>query len=432
MTKLDQWLYNLQINTGAIKLGLDNIIKAGAVLNLAKPAPYVVTVAGTNGKGSVVRLLEAFFTDQGFNTGCYTSPHLIDFNERICVNKQPLSDEKIVEVFNYVQSCLDSNKLNLTFFEFITVSAWYYFQSINLDILILEVGLGGRLDAVNAIPKDLAIITSVDFDHEKFLGDTLEKIGAEKAGIITKNGQVIFGDVMMPDSVKLIAESQSANAYQFSKEYDLNLVENKDFQGYFTDNERALELNLTNNLGLKLNNIATALKAVSIIDKDFKACFKTDKLQQTLKDFKLVGRCSWFDQDKTVLLDVAHNVQSVKNLASFLSNHIDGTKKRIIAICGMLNDKNSTECLKVLSPIIEQWNFVTILGERGHTASELFSILKQVNKNQTATLFDDFDTCNNMIIELMQHNADKSTIIVVFGSFHVVGPIYKYITKQVH
>lgn len=410
---LQTWLSYLQTNSGTIKLGLKNIQTAANYLQLSKPAPYVITVAGTNGKGSVVRLLESLTTSLGFKTGCYTSPHLVNFNERICVNKLPLSDQEIITSFEYISKNLKLNILEVTFFEFITLAAWYIFQYQELDILILEIGLGGRLDAVNAIPKDLAIITSVDYDHQKFLGDTLEQIAKEKAGIIEVAKKVILGEQNMPEVINQIAYDRQADLYQYGVHF--NLPDDFDYNPI---------------ANIKSNNIATGLKALEIVSNDYKFCYDSEIINKVLSTFNIVGRCSWVDNNQSILLDVAHNQQSIQNLANYLMEYKKTHDKKIVALCGMLSDKAIKECLEIINPVIDLWNFVSLEGDRGAKANNLsrkLIELSELNKVKIIENYSDITDCYKLVYNYIKQNSNKDYILVVFGSFHTVGPIYEYI-----
>lgn len=412
MSVLQDWLTRLEQNS-AIKLDLTNINKAAVSLGLDKPAPYVITVAGTNGKGSVVRLLEKLTTSLGLKTGCLISPHLLTFNERICINCQQVSDQEIVSSFKYLDDELKKSNIQVSYFEFITLAAWKIFIDNNLDIAILEIGLGGRLDAVNAIPKDLAIITSVDYDHQKFLGDTLEQIGYEKAGIIEQGIPVILGSSEMPESIFDIIKQRDSKVYQYNKDFNL---------------DKFIDKNLNINNNLKHNNIATSLQALNIINDSYKACWDYEIINNIIANFNILGRCSWIDNNETILMDVAHNKQSIENLASYIVEHKKSSKNKIIAICGMLADKDIKACIKVINPHIDQWNFVSIKDKRGESAENLAKILHDIDNSSEFSCYNTIDSCYNLI-ENFVNNKQNNCRLVIFGSFYVVGPLYNLIAS---
>lgn len=431
---LQELLDNLLLqNTNVIKLGLDNIASAARILHLTKPAPYVITIAGTNGKGSVITLLEAFLVKLGFNTGCYTSPHLVTFNERIRINQQHFTDDELVTAFNYISKILDQHKIKLTFFEFITLGAWYIFSSKQLDIVLLEIGLGGRLDAVNAIPKDLAVITSIDFDHQEYLGNTLEEIGFEKAGIISPMLPVIFGDVRMPEVIAEQAAIKQSELQQYSIDY--NVSEQDAHLVYTSSQVQALTLDKNSHTNLRANNIATSLQA---LDSYLRS--KNSNLQQvwaeinnTFKNFQFPGRGSWLDDSETVLLDVAHNPQSVANLKTYLSYLVGLNNKKIIAVFGMLKDKDIAQCITLINPIIDHWYLTGTdkerngtVNKRGTSAEELADILIAVDSDSKHSCFDNILASFQAAYNFIKQNANNDSILVVFGSFHIVGPVYDH------
>ena len=429
MKKLEQWLAKLQ-NTNIVKLGLDNTLTAARCLDLKKPAKYIITVAGTNGKGSVVHLLEALFTKLGYKTGCYTSPHLISFNERIRINQQCVPDDAIVNSFEFVDARLKAEGVHLTFFEFITVSAWYLFQNSNLDVAVLEIGLGGRLDTVNTIPKDLAIITCVDYDHQHILGENLEDIGKEKAGIIEFDKPVILGNEFFPNSVLSVASEKSSNIYQYDKNFTIKQYSDTDVE-YLSSTGRGIKLDLSENFNIKTKNIATAIKALEVFDREYQSCIdiNLDKIKTIIYNFNLLGRCSWIDSEKSILMDVAHNVQSIENLSSYLNKFKKNTNKKIIAVCGFLADKDKDQCLKLLVDSIDCWNFVSINDKRGEKAENLAKILTGITKHSQILTYDSFDKCYNYVYDFLIGEEKKDSVIVIFGSFHVVGPMYQFITS---
>lgn len=437
---LQELLDNLLSSSNKIKLGLDNIQRAAKILNLQKPAPYIITIAGTNGKGSVITLLEQLFVALGYNTGCYTSPHLVLFNERVRINQANITDQELIDSFTNISVILKANQIELTFFEFITLSAWQIFSQKNLDILLLEIGLGGRLDAVNAIPKDLAIITSVDYDHQEYLGNDLETIGFEKAGIITDCKPVIYGDDFMPKIISEIAKERNSELHKFGHDYNLILQDNN-----LIFENRATKINLELEQvshSIRLNNIATSLKALSIYLElnNSKLGNVLDIVKDKINNLSVTGRCSWLDKNKTILLDVAHNPQAVKNLNDYL-NKLNLGSKKIIAIFGMFKDKDIAECMRLINHHISHWYLCGTQIEyphgtnnkRGTTAKELAEILATIDADNDAdkkySCFDYIEQCCHTAFNFLEQNSDNNSILIIFGSFHIVGPAYEIYTK---
>ncbi|MBP9721872.1 MAG: hypothetical protein KBD64_01795 [Gammaproteobacteria bacterium] len=427
---LQDFLATLQITSkNVIKLGLENITKAAQLLNLPKPAPYIVVVGGTNGKGSVINLLDAALVSLGYKTGCYTSPHLVNFNERYRVNQKPLNDQELLTNFQSLLEKINYYNLTLTFFEFITLAAWSIYSTKDLDILLLEIGLGGRLDAVNAIPKDLAIITSVAFDHQDYLGNTLEDIGREKSGIISNNTPVILGDLTMPEVIFKIAQARNATIFQYGKDY--NLKELGSAAGnklLYTSATVTYYFSKRRYLNLCVNNIATSIKALELILKSRSTkparpeIFKS--IDNTIKNFNLLGRCSWLNPEKTILIDVAHNEQSIENLKNYLIKINSGGKK-ILAVFGMLQDKNIEKCLAIIEPIIHYWYLSSINEARGTQAEHLANIIKSINNKAEYQSHENITECFMAAYKFVTQNLSKDSILIVFGSFHIVGPVCK-------
>ena len=430
MADLQQWLDKIEHRNGAIKLGLEQVKRSARALSLTKPAPVVITVAGTNGKGSVCRLLDQLFTSHGFKIGCYTSPHLVHFNERITINSQPVSDEQIIESFEYLEQTLKNDAIKLTFFEFSTLAAWHLFAHSNLDILILEIGLGGRLDAVNTIPKDLAIITSIDLDHQNILGNNIEMIGYEKAGIISENLTVILGDVDMPSSVLDIANAKTdiEKIYHYQKNFYLE-VDQLNYKFIIPRADVELNIKMSKHFNIRPNNVATALMALNVISQKFnKTCFNKDIINNVFDNFRFIGRCSWLDEEQTLLLDVAHNQQSIENLAKHINEIKKNTGKKITAICGMLADKDIKNSLKSIQTLIDDWHLITLDTSRGEKAEELANILNSLNTNVKYTLHDNIINSFEFVNNFMTQKFNNNHILVIFGSFYTVGPIYQYIS----
>ncbi len=462
MQGLSSFLDKLQVDTAnVIKLGLENTKNVADLLNLKKPAPYIVMVAGTNGKGSVITLLESLLVNLGLRTGCYTSPHLINFNERIRINANPVNDTYILHSFTNIKNILDDynkchlNQVSLTFFEFITIGAWQLFQESNLDILLLEVGLGGRLDAVNVIEKDLAIITSVDFDHQNILGNTLEEIGYQKAGIIAANKPVILGDKNMPRIVTTEAIKKNAKIFQYEIDYFLKETSNHYiFTQKLENNISELKFEKRAYPNIQLNNIASSLKALELISSDYqirtKGCFNQERksylaiINNTVKNFNLLGRCTWLDTNRTILIDVAHNLQSVTNLNNYLisimghSIYQNNCKSyqgyQVVAIFGMLKDKDIESCIKIIESRINQWVIVSVKEHRGADAKDLSKLLTNINSKVKYNNYENLQQAFAEACRFLRQSNNKKSILVVFGSFHVVGPFcvfYKNKSKSI-
>ncbi|MFI4955433.1 MAG: bifunctional folylpolyglutamate synthase/dihydrofolate synthase, partial [Gammaproteobacteria bacterium] len=257
LTTLPEWLSYLEtLHPQAIDLGLERVKKVADKLNIQHPATKVVTVTGTNGKGSCVAALAAIYQQAGYRVGAYSSPHLWHFTERILINGIPVAEKDLCAQFIKIEQAREN--ISLTYFEFTTLAALLIFQQQNLDLVILEVGMGGRLDAVNIIDPDIAVITTVDLDHQAWLGETCEKIGYEKAGIMRTGIPVVCGREM-PNSVYQTAQTQDVRMYVLGKNFDVKIVNTQEF--FWQANEKIL-INLPRN-HLLVDNLALSLMVVA-------------------------------------------------------------------------------------------------------------------------------------------------------------------------
>jgi dihydrofolate synthase/folylpolyglutamate synthase len=417
MNTLPECLAWLEQRSGQfVKLGLESMQQALNVLSWPKLAPRVVIVGGTNGKGTTVGLITALCIGLGYRVGTYTSPHLVCFNERIALQGQPVSDEHLVSAFRQLRPLTD--QIDLTYFEFITLVAGLIFIEADLDCVILEVGLGGRLDAVNVFARDLAVITNVDFDHQAILGSTLEEIGREKSGIIAHGKPVLLGAEVLPATVLAVAHTQASVCYQYGVDYGIDPACQYWFPRYLP-----ASVEVASPPGVDPNNLATALTATALIG-GFEALNRPE-VQETLHTVQIPARCQWWGAGRRVLLDVSHNPQSIEKLARFVSQ----TKPsgRVLAVCGMLKDKDIHTALQYMIPCVDQWYLANVECLRGAPAELLSKILDHFS------VFN--QECYNSPCEAFlraQRDKQLEDCIVVFGSFYTVGPIYHSLLNSTH
>lgn len=407
LDSLEEWLFLLENrHQQEIQPGLTRVSQAAAELNLLCPDATVITVAGTNGKGSTVALLESIYSTAAYAVGTYTSPHLICFNDRIKVNQKPISDAELIKAFQAVSE--STNFAELTYFEVTTLAALWYFKQFSLDVIILEVGLGGRLDATNIINSDLAIITTIAIDHESWLGNTLEAIGYEKAGILREHTPFIYADQGMPQSILNRANSLQAPAYRNKKEYCYQSIDDRiclSFAGHLYELPSS---------SCHPNSVAAARMAticlqttLPISDTDCAAGIKSTHLagRQQL----LVNHCQ-------ILFDVAHNPQSAEYLANYLARF--NTNVRIHAVFSAMTDKDIAGLVSPLKDIVDCWYPAVFPGKRAASAAQLLDALKANDVNEILCYNDPllaFDAACS------QSSADD--LIVVYGSFIIVGQI---------
>jgi dihydrofolate synthase/folylpolyglutamate synthase len=400
------WLDYLQnIHTSAIDLGLERVQAVAKSANLTKPAPTVITVAGTNGKGSTCALMEAILLDAGYSVGVYSSPHLIRYNERVRVNGQDLADEKHVQAFDFIEK--QRGEISLSFFEYGTLAALRLFQTEKVDIVLLEVGLGGRLDATNVVDHDVSIVTSLAIDHVDWLGDDINVIGYEKAGIFRTGKPAICGQPKAPATVAAHADDIGAELYQVEIQYNYQLTDNNTWS-WVHGSYQLDDLPVPN---LPLQNAATALMALATANLDISDV----NIVKGLENAKLPGRMQVLSTQPTILLDVAHNPHSAEYLVTRVAQQYQN--KTIHTVVAMLHDKDIQSTLEALTPVASHWYPASLTGPRAASAQELCQFLPQ-QTTQYQTPVDAFEAA-------LTKSAAEDVILVV-GSFHTVGEVLEH------
>ncbi len=422
---LAEWLSYLEkSHFKPIDLGLERIKSVAEKLNLLHPAPYVITVGGTNGKGTTCRLLETILLNHGLRVGVYSSPHLLRYNERVRIQNQDLPDEAHTASFAFI----DENKTeSLTYFEFSTLSALHLFKQAKLDVVILEVGLGGRLDATNIVDSDLAVITSIDIDHTDFLGDTREAIAFEKAGIFRENCPVVIGEPNVPQT--MLEQAEKLDCQVARRDVDWSFEQNTENWQWQNKKVRLENLPFCQ---IPLANAATALAAVQCLPFDI----SEQTLRKSLQEVELVGRFQAIKADRrekladylgvpvetlpTIIVDVGHNPHAAKYLSEKLTALKYSIEGKIIAICGMLKDKDANGVFAHLTPIIDEWYCVTLGGYRGQSGDKLTEKLKshfpQVQVTSDNSVMDG--------VRIALKSAVKNDVVLIFGSFHTVAEFW--------
>lgn len=406
-TSLDSWLSYIESqHPSEIELGLERGNSVLAKLDIARPKCKVITVAGTNGKGSTCAMLTQYLHSQGHSVGTYTSPHFLAFNERIAINNSPCSDELICQAFEVIEQVRGDTPL--TYFEFSTLAALWVFSHSNLDYWVLEVGLGGRLDSVNMVDTDVAVVTSIALDHTDWLGDSIEIIAREKTGIARKGKLLISGVVNPPGSLAETAHNIGAILKQKGDDFSFSVE--KDSWSWQGNGQIFSGLPIPN---LPLENAATVLAVLSYMGLDPKA----EDLETLYKTAELTGRFQKVGQDPVVYIDVAHNPEAAGELAKRIASF----EKKPIAVCGMLKDKDIKSVMTILSDTFSAWHFSDLGGPRGAKASELISSLISSKANAKAYL------CVAEAFEDAKRTAlQEKRAIVVFGSFVTVTDFLSY------
>ncbi|HUH40141.1 MAG TPA: bifunctional tetrahydrofolate synthase/dihydrofolate synthase, partial [Castellaniella sp.] len=373
---LAQWLVYLEtLHPKAIDMGLDRVRSVAQSLSLSLDC-VKITVAGTNGKGSTCAMLDSILLNAGYRVGTYTSPHLLHFNERIRINGDFASDAQIVQQFERIEAARGTT--TLTYFEMATLAALLLFQAESLDVVVLEVGLGGRLDAVNIIDADCAILTSVDLDHMAYLGNTREAIGLEKAHVFRDGKPAICADPVPPDTVIEYAKQIGADLWRFG--YDFNYSGDRQQWAYGGRNQRRSALGYPSLRGAnQLINASAALAALEAVHP--RLVVTQQDVRQGLLHVELPGRLQILPGLPATILDVAHNPHAVAALGQNLDSM--GHYPHTYAVIGMLHDKDIQTTLSRISRRIDRWMCASLGGDRGTSAEELAGIIRGLTQDDT-------------------------------------------------
>ena len=406
---LNEWLdYVEQLHAKPIELGLERVARVRNTLGLAFAGP-IISVGGTNGKGSVCAMLEAVLQAAGYRTGLYTSPHLLTYNERVRVDGKPVGDERLAQAFERVEAARSDT--SLTYFEFGTLVAWEIFASAGLDVLILEVGLGGRLDAVNIFDADCAIVTSIGIDHVEFLGPTRETIGFEKAGIFREGRPAICGDPQPPDT--LVAHALSIGAQLQVLGRDFGFEGGKQQWRYWGPQGGKSGLAPPALRGNRqLANASAVLAALDSLRDRIPVAMQA--VREGFSLVELAGRFQVMPGVPCVIVDVAHNPHAAAVLAQNLSDQ--GFFPNTRAVFGMLADKDMEGVCLALKGRIDEWHVTGLAGPRGASAAQLAEAIEKSGTGGAIVRHDSVLSAYAAARELSNEN-DR---IVVFGSFLTV------------
>ncbi|MEP6546008.1 MAG: bifunctional tetrahydrofolate synthase/dihydrofolate synthase [Gammaproteobacteria bacterium] len=438
---LDEWLaYQTSVHPQAIDLGLDRPRQVLERLGWRQPTVPVITVAGTNGKGSVSGYCAAVMAAADLRVGMFTSPHLRDYRERIRVHDRLADADELVAVFERIEHARGT--VGLTFFEFNTLAALLIFEAARLDAWVLEIGMGGRLDAVNVVDPDVAVVVSIGFDHQEYLGATLNAIGREKAGIFRAGRPAILGSREMPSVVADAARVIGAPLKRIGIEYSYEVAPGGEwhFRGGRWDLRRLPAPALAGET--QYANAATALAALEEIDARLK--IPATAVAQGLTRVQLAARFQVIaaanTQSPTWILDVAHNPAAARvlahNLRALLSGALlsgalpsgpqpSGVRPnggRTLAVFGILADKDASGVVAELRDSIDAWWCIPTDGERGRSGASLAEMLRQQVAVPVEAAVDTAAGCRAALAY-----AEPRDRIVVFGSFHTVGPVLDWL-----
>jgi dihydrofolate synthase/folylpolyglutamate synthase len=407
---LQDWLaWQESLHPLYIDLGLERAAQVFHALNPNYVKLPTVTVAGTNGKGSSVAYLEAIYTAEGYRVGSYTSPHILKYNERIKIDGQPVSDGQICEAFARIDAV--RGDISLSYFEFGTLAALDIFCRAGVDVQLLEVGLGGRLDAVNIIDPDVALISSISIDHVEWLGGTRDAIGREKAGIFRALTPAIIGDPNPPESLLHCAIEQQALLHCIGKDFGYK----KQTTGWdwFSTNRQMVQLPEP---GLKgehqYRNASAVLSVVNQLDRLLPV--SEASIKQGLSNVHLAGRFQLIEGEIPVLLDVGHNPEAVKTLADYLITAFPG--RRIHAVFSMMKDKDIAGVLDIMHLVVYDWFFAPLVNPRAATEIVMRDIFSQSSVSQVHFGYAGF----NEAFSAAKSQWRTGDLLLVFGSFFLV------------
>ncbi|MGB9151212.1 MAG: bifunctional tetrahydrofolate synthase/dihydrofolate synthase [Burkholderiales bacterium] len=416
---LSEWLAYLEsLHPKTIELGLGRFNQVKARLNLT-PAFPIITVAGTNGKGSTCAYLEAILSRAGYRVGCYTSPHLLNYNERVRINGSVADDRALCDAFAQIEAARAD--ISLTYFEFGTLAAMLLFNMNKLDVAILEVGLGGRLDAVNAFDADCSIIVSVDLDHQDYLGDTREKIGAEKAGVYRADRPAICGDIEPPSSVIEHAKNISARLQLINRDFGFVKMEQQWQFWNHAGKKHALPYPALRGT-YQLHNASCALAALDALRE--KLPVSLNDIKRGLLEVDLPGRLQVLPGQPVVVLDVAHNPHAAAALAAGLGNM--GFYQNTHAVFAMLKDKDIAAVISAVKHRMDFWYVAGLSAPRGASDEMLARLLDAAGESAKTRRFGSVASAYAAACEAAAQN-DR---IVVFGSFYTVAEVMRAIRQR--
>jgi len=391
---LDEWLdWQENLHTQEVDLGLERIQKVYKKL-FPDGVPFqVITVAGTNGKGSTIAFIDSIYQQSDFKVGTFTSPHLIRYNERFSINGKIASDESICQAFDAIEAL--RNETSLTYFEFSTLAALVIFAYDKVEVAVLEVGLGGRLDSVNIVDPDVSIITNIAIDHTDYLGDTREAIGFEKSGIMRSGTPCICGDQNPPASIQKQADNIGALLSFINEPYQGPII----LKGEHQQHNATLAIESVNQLQsmLPLNK---------------------DQLYKGLEKANILARFQVKTiNNKTIVLDVAHNEAAIKVLAETLETE----KVPTLAIFSALKDKNIELMINAIESCIDEWLIVQLSVSRAISTQDL---IEKFSLSSKVTICEDITSALHQALNTQQHQR-----VVIFGSFHTVTDAMKILDK---
>jgi len=419
---LGEWLaYLEQLHPSAIDMGLERSQQVASRMGLGKPAPRVITVTGTNGKGSTCAFVASLLRAQGLNVGVYNSPHLLRYNERVQVNGVEATDAALCEAFAAVEA--GRGDTTLTYFEMGTLAAFWLFQQSSLDAVVLEVGLGGRLDTVNVVDADMALVTSIGVDHADYLGDTRESVAYEKAGIFRQGAPALCGDLDPPQPLLDKAQELACPLLLRGRDFDLSIGTDTWHWRGVDGQGGAVELRNLPLLDLPMENAALALQAYRLLGLPWDDAQIVEALNAT----RVVGRLdrrtfTWQGKRLNVLLDVGHNPHAAQYLARRLASRPPIGKR--LAVFGLLADKDLDGVVGELNASVQHWAVAPLDSPRARPVADLHKALQ--NLGASVTSYDSVAAA----LDGQCAAATGDDEILLFGSFFCVAEALDWLARR--
>lgn len=413
---LDDWLAYLEsIHPKTMDLGLDRVIQVYRKLLPKGLGSRVITVGGTNGKGTTVAALDWLLRRAGQRTATYTSPHLHRYNERVTLNGVEVDDQRLIQAFEAVEAA--RGRVSLTYFEFGTLAALWIFRQEPLDVVILEVGLGGRLDAVNVVDPDVAVITSVDIDHADWLGNDRDTIGYEKAGILRARRPAVYGEEQPPSSVLQQANAQKVDLCLRGRDFGplaSSEVEPKQVRIRYRGEPVVMSLP---EAAIPRDSIMTALQALSLLDVDPLSL----DVAGLCRELRVSGRFETLSASPWIVADVGHNPHAARWLCNRLAESVGG--RPVTAVYACLEDKDSPAVVAALAPVVSHWYLAGLDVPRGLSATDLSKRLTDAGiVIPVAAVVASVESA----LEQAKAGLEANGVILVFGSFFTVAAAQDY------
>ena len=410
LNSLNSWLEHIQsLGPKEIELGLERISPIYEKLIRPFIKSKTIVVGGTNGKGTTVEFLSQLLISKKRSVGTFTSPHLFNFNERIKVNGQAVPERYIINSFKLIEE--NRGSVQLTYFDFSTLAALLIFNEFKVDVMVLEIGLGGRLDPVNIVDSDIAILTNVELDHQDWLGNTREIIGKEKAAIFRSQKPVILGQHSIPESVLEKAIELQNQVYRVGGRFDYQVDGLQKKWSYSFSGQKAITFSQIYLNNLSVSSLSSALTAFCILEEDVKI-----DIEAVLKKTDLKGRCELIEN--RFLLDVSHNESSARYLSAFLERNFE-TDREISAVFGVMSDKDINSIIKPLLRRVKNWYATSPDIERSMDSNELSKLISLKSPSQVNQVKNVKEAC------LKAHEeTGEGGLILIFGSFYTVAEAF--------